>query len=784
MKALYKIWVVNWFRITGILAVLGFLVWGEVHEKLFQDPVSTVLEDRNGYLLGAMIAEDGQWRFPPVKSVPDNFKIALLEFEDKRFYRHPGVDILAFGRAVVQNIKYRSVVSGGSTLTMQVIRLSRKGRNRGYLEKAIESFKAIMLESTASKDSILRLYASHAPFGGNIVGLEAASWRYFGKSPDKLSWAEAACLAVLPNSPSLINPGRNRDLLKAKRDRLLDRLYKKGFINNDMLTLAKMEPVPESPATLPRLAVHLLTRADAMDPLKSRYRSTLKKTLQEHVNHLVLSHHENLKENGVNNMAALVLDVASGEVLAYCGNVPKFEPKNGYDVDIIPAPRSSGSILKPFLYAFSFQEGLYLPNSLLPDIPVYFGSFTPKNYNYSYDGAVTASNALARSLNVPSVLLLKDYGYKRFYFQMKKMGMSTLGFSAGHYGLALILGGAETNLLDLAGMYGFMADKLNRFPENGPLSPKTPDSYTVNTGLNKNSFGNTNLLDPAAIYSVFEAMTEVKRPKEESAWKEFGSYRKIAWKTGTSFGHRDAWSVGVTPQYIVAVWAGNADGEGRPELVGSSSAAPLMFDIFHYLKPKGWFEKPFDNMISMNICRKSGYKASKICPETLDKWVPEQGINVPICPYHETVHTDSTGKYLVDSDCYPVSHTKHIAWFKLPATMRYYYKKNHADYKDLPDVLASCSQLGNSTRMEVIYPRQHTRIFLPTDLNGEKMEAVFEAVHTDDKAIIHWHLNEQYLGSTKGKHQKPFAPGPGHYVLTLVDNYGERVLKSFDVIEE
>lgn len=774
----------NGYRITGIMALMGFLLWENVAENLFQDPVSTVLEDRSGALMGAMIADDGQWRFPTVKEVPDKFRIAITVFEDKRFYNHPGVDILAFGRAFSQNIKSGSVVSGGSTLTMQVIRLSRKGRNRGYLEKVVESFQAIMLESAVTKDSILKIYASHAPFGGNIVGLEAASWRYYGKSPQKLSWAEAACLAVLPNSPSLVNPGKNRSILKAKRDRLLDRLLEQDYLDRETHILAKMEPVPQKPGPLPRLSPHLLAQAYSQQSIKSRYRSTIDKSLQEQVNHLALSHHKSLKENGVNNLAVLVLDVESGEIISYCGNVPKFESINGYDVDVIPAPRSSGSILKPFLYAFSFQEGYYLPKSLLPDIPVYFGSFTPKNYNYSYDGAVTASSALARSLNVPSVLLLRDYGYKQFYFQMKKMGMSTLQFSASHYGLALILGGAETSLLDLAGMYGFMAQKLNRFGNQGVHSTKGSDNYTLTTGLKKKQYGQDYLLDPAAIYLTFEAMTEVKRPKEESAWKEFGSATRIAWKTGTSFGHRDAWAVGVTPEYVVAVWAGNADGEGRPQLVGSSSAAPLMFDIFHYLKPNKWFDKPYDNMIQLKTCKESGFKASSICSETVVEWVPEKGINVSQCPYHQIIHTDSTGKYLVDSECYPVSEIKQQPWFTLPATMQYYYKKKHSGYRNLPEVLASCNHLDNTPKMEVVYPKQHTGIFLPIDLNGEKMEAVFEAVHNDEKATIHWHLNEQYLGSTTGKHLKPMSPNPGHYVLTLVDNYGERIIKTFDILEE
>jgi penicillin-binding protein 1C len=426
---------------------------------LFQDPVSTVLLDRKGTFLGARIAADGQWRFPALDTVPARFAQCLITFEDKRFYYHPGIDPIALVRAISQNIRGRDVISGGSTITMQVIRLARKGKARTIWEKLVEMFLATRLDAGWRKADILALYASHAPFGGNVVGLEAAAWKYYGRSPDQLSWAEAATLAVLPNAPGLINPGKNRDLLLAKRNRLLSRLLADGTVDSTTYQTSLLEDLPGEPLALPSWAPHLLEQVHRDRPQgarQARVVSTLNASLQQRATEALTRYHTLLSQNGIDNMAAVIAEVGTGDVVAYVGNAPCESAGQGCEVDIIQAPRSTGSILKPFLYAAMLDNGELLPDMLWPDIPSYYAGFTPANYDRTYSGAIPAHQALARSLNVPIVRMLQYHGIPRFYGQLKRLGMTTLFRPADDYGLTLVLGGAEGTLWEVAGMYAGM----------------------------------------------------------------------------------------------------------------------------------------------------------------------------------------------------------------------------------------------------------------------------------------------------------------------------------------
>ncbi|WP_339630724.1 penicillin-binding protein 1C, partial [Bizionia echini] len=414
---------------------------------LFTDPTATVITSQNNRLLGAQIARDGQWRFPHNDAIPEKFKTCIIAFEDAYFYKHPGFNPISIFKAFKENLKSNGIKRGGSTLTQQVIRLSRKGQNRTYFEKVIEIILATRLELRESKDQILAYYASNAPFGGNVVGLDAASWRYFNRDANQLSWAEHATLAVLPNAPSLIYPGKNQEQLRNKRNRLLKKLRDNGTIDSLTYQLSIAEGLPQKPYALPQTAPHLLQKVATKHSGK-RVQTTVDNHLQERVNQLVKTHYNQLKQNGIHNAAVLVLDVKTRKVLTYVGNTPT-DKLHQKDVDIIDKPRSTGSILKPFLYAAMLDAGDLLPNTLVADIPTQYGSYNPENYNKTYDGAVPASRALSRSLNVPSVRMLQEFGLDRFYQYLKKLELKDLSESANYYGLSLILGGAESNLWDL-----------------------------------------------------------------------------------------------------------------------------------------------------------------------------------------------------------------------------------------------------------------------------------------------------------------------------------------------
>ncbi|HAA01237.1 MAG TPA: penicillin-binding protein 1C, partial [Flavobacteriales bacterium] len=364
-----------------------FLVWYyfALPKQLFTDPTCTVLYDKKGDILGARIAEDGQWRFPHNENVPEKFAKALIFFEDKTFYRHIGISARGIGRALKQNFSQGKVVSGGSTLTMQIVRLMRKGRGRSISEKIIEAVLATRIELAYTKNEILAYYASNAPMGGNVVGLDAAAWRYYGRTPDELSWAESATLAVLPNAPSHIFPGKNQSRLLEKRNRVLKGLYEQHEFDTTTLITAIAEPLPSAPPDLPQMAPHLMDRLIRYGHKGKGIHTPIDYQLQDHVNRILQRHHEKLQENQIFNAACIVVDVNEGNVIAYTGNVKNEDPEHGSDVDIITAPRSSGSILKPLLYAGMLNDGLITPGMLFPDVPTHISGYSPKNYYQRYD---------------------------------------------------------------------------------------------------------------------------------------------------------------------------------------------------------------------------------------------------------------------------------------------------------------------------------------------------------------------------------------------------------------
>jgi len=752
--------------------------------KLFTDPTATVITSKTNQLLGAKIASDGQWRFPQNDSIPEKFKTCIIAFEDAYFYKHPGFNPISIFKAFKENLKSDGIKRGGSTLTQQVIRLSRKGQNRTYFEKGIEIILATRLELRESKDQILAYYTSNTPFGGNVVGLDAASWRYFNRDATQLSWAEHATLAVLPNAPSLIYPGKNQEQLLKKRNRLLKKLLDNKVLDSLTYQLSIAEGLPQKPYALPQTAPHLLQKVATAHSGK-RIQTTVDNHLQERVNQLVKTHYNQLKQNDIHNAAVLVLDVKTKKVLAYVGNSPtsKLHQK---DVDIIDKPRSTGSILKPFLYAAMLDAGDLLPNTLVADIPTQYGSYNPENYNKTYDGAVPASRALSRSLNVPSVRMLQEFGLDRFYQYLKKLQLKDLSESANYYGLSLILGGAESNLWDLCKSYAALSSTLNHFSEtsseyftNEFTAPIFINSKTVDFG--KKTADKT-LFDAASIYLTYESLKTVNRPEGDDNWEFYDGSKQIAWKTGTSFGFRDAWAIGTTKDYVVGVWVGNADGEGRPGLVGVQTAAPILFDVFNLLPNSEWFAKPYDEMQEVSICKQSGHRASPNCDAVEQKFIQISGLKTKPCPYHVLVHLDRLEQFQVNSSCEAIADISHKSWFVLPPLMAYYYKTKNPFYKPLPPFRADC--LGeNAISMQFMYPNDNNSIFLPKGFDGKTNELILKIAHSKPETTVFWYLNEQFLGSTQNIHEFGILPKKGKHLLTVVDAFGNEAKRWMTISE-
>lgn len=767
----------KWFAVVvvGLIVVSKFII----PTPVFNKPIAKVLLSKEKFLLAAHIATDGQWRFGAVDSIPYKFSTCILHFEDEYFFSHPGINPVSIAKAIKSNLSQQKKVCGGSTITMQVARMIGEQGERTYFKKVGEMLLALHLEINLSKSDILNLYVSNAPFGGNVVGLNAAAWRYYGKLPSELSWAENALLAVLPNAPSLLYPGKGIDELRKKRNRLLLKLKEKQIISDETYRLSILESIPDRPLKLPNNAQHALfygIEQTKQDIVKSTLNAQLQNSAQE-----ILNRHVNeLKWNEVYNAAAIIVEVSTGNIVAYVGNVNQ-SIEHANKVDVVTANRSTGSVLKPFLYALSLQKGIIVPQQLLPDIPTYYAGYSPKNYFLTFDGAVKADEALYRSLNVPFVRFLKDYGINEFHKGLQQLGLSSLKYAPSHYGLSLILGGAEASLLELTGIYASMGRVLNRYNQiqtYNELDYFTPTLIKNEIGFKKTDYPR---LSAGSIYSTFEALTQVNRPLSENGWKSFYSTNKIAWKTGTSFGNKDAWAIGVTPKYAVGVWVGNADGEGRNGLTGVSVAGPVMFDLYELLNQTDWFQTPTSEMENALICKQSGFRAGTYCEKVDTLPIPKANNKELLCKYHRLVHLTPNQQYQITANC-TNEGIVHKSWFILPPIQEWYYKSKSPLYKTLPPFHPSCNQTEQNP-MVFSYPVNTNKLFIPKELNGKKGRIVFEIVHRIPNKNVHWHLDENYLGSTQDLHNMEVLCDKGPHVLLVVDEDGNELKKWFEVLD-
>ena len=769
-------------RIKLVILLIG-LTWYAfcLPSQLFDEPTSTVIVSKENKLLGAKIARDGQWRFPVNNKVPEKFKTCLVQFEDEYFYSHPGFNPVAIVKAFNANRKAGRIVRGGSTITQQVIRLSRKNTKRTYWEKLKELILATRLEIRDSKEEIISLWANNAPYGGNVVGLEAASWRYFNRSAENLSWAESATLAILPNAPTWIYPGKNQEKLLAKRNRLLEKLLNNGIIDALTYDLSIQEELPPKAYAIPQVAPHLLQKI-AKNKEGQRVQTSIDYYLQLQANQVVKTHYEQLKQNEIYNAAVLVLDVKTRQVLAYVGNTPTTSEHQKH-VDIIDKPRSTGSVLKPFLYSAMLDNGDILPETLIPDVPTQIGTYKPENFNQDFAGAIPAKKALARSLNIPAVKMLQEFGIEKMHDYFQKMDFTNINRSPDHYGLSLILGGAESNLWDLCKNYAAFSSTINHYDEilgyysNEFCDPTFYSDEVIDFGHKTQE---KNIFNVASMYQTFQSLKEVYRPGESQNWEYFDSSNQIAWKTGTSFGFRDAWAIGTTKDYVVGVWIGNADGEGRPGLVGVQAAAPVLFDVFDKLPKSDWFTAPLNEIVDVKVCAKSGYRATHICDEVKTMGIAISGLKSEPCPYHKLVHMDKTESYLVNTSCENVDDIVQKSWFVLPPVLEHYYQDKNPLYKKLPGFKSSCVQTQENP-IAFIYPEDQNVIYLPKEFNGKKNDVILKAAHSGGETKLFWYIDNEYMGTTSDFHEFAIQPKEGKYTITVMDQFGVEVRKEIEI---
>ncbi|HID40472.1 MAG TPA: penicillin-binding protein 1C, partial [Calditrichaeota bacterium] len=610
---------------------------------------------------------------------------------------------------------------------------------------------------------ILELYLNHAPYGGNIVGYRAAALRYFRKTPAALSWAEAATLAVLPNAPGLIAPTTNPDKLQRKRNRLLLRLKNERILSEESYRLALLEPVPRRSYSTDWLAPHLTRWLHHRYPQQTVIRTTIDVDLQRMTEQMIREYSVYLQSLGIRNAAVLLVDNDGGKVRAYVGSPDFFDREHGGQVDGLRAPRSSGSILKPFLYALAMDEGLILPQTQIRDVPSYFGAFSPANFDHRYRGIVTAGEALVASLNVPAVRLLNSFGLHSFYYFLREAGLSTLFREPDGYGLPLIIGGAEVTPWEAAAMYSGLANGgLFR-----PISVMARDDG--NAGFEHR------LISAGAAYLTLRVLNDVKRPGSEYYWRQYSNQWPFSWKTGTSYGQRDAWAVGVSPQWTIAVWAGNFNGQGNANLSGAATAGPLLFDLFRNLPKdpdKIFFARPSEDLKEIELCARTGFKAGPDCPEKIRTIAPLHMKPLNLCPYHKRIFLNRDETEQVCSLCWGAGEHHTAIRLIYPADVNQFLRQAGRVVDGLPPHRASCPALTASSPLKIIYPQKNAALWIPREFNGELQKVSFRAAHQQSNQRIFWYLDNHYLGSSREKHNLAITLKKGWHELQVIDENG------------
>jgi penicillin-binding protein 1C len=756
--------------VAAAIAAAFFLWIAWPRGPVFHWGYSRLVYDCRGTLLRATLAPDNQLRFPPViDSLPAKYVTAAVTWEDRRFFLHPGIDPFSLVKVALTNSFSGDRRRGASTITMQLARLSHP-RPRTYFSKAIECADALRYTLWLSKRTILSLYASQVPMGGNVVGIEAASWRYFGKPSRDITWAEAALFAVLPNAPSMINIERQRPALKQRRDRLLQILFRRAAIDSMTYVLSSDEQLPAASSNMPFLAPHFSTLALRRSP-ETRVRTSLALSLQDQVCAVLNPYVRRFREQGIMNCAVLVVETPTGQVRAYVGSQDFLDSAHGGQVDGIMAKRSTGSLLKPYLTALALERGPFTARSRLADVPTFFGSFAPQNASKEFSGIVTVEDMLIQSLNVPAVRLLHYYGLNDFYSKLKHAGFGGLFRSAEGYGLSLIIGGAEASLWELTALYAALGNMgLMR-----PLSLGGTDSAHADT---------VRICSDGASWITLNILRKLSRPDAEYYWHLFTEQVAVAWKTGTSYGQKDAWAIGTNRQWTIGVWVGNFDGEGNAMLGGAQSAGPILFGLFNTLSDKSrplWFDMPEFDLRSQQVCTVSGFTPGPACPSTETVLQPGSAYKTQLCPFHKRFLVSRTKGYEVCSRCWSIADTAWVTRVVYPPSVISVLSSRGMPLDTVPIHNPSCPALHAANTIEILYPVNNARIELPRNVKGEYEKLLCKAGYQRPAGQLFWYLNGRFIAETNEQHNLALDLDAGAYKLVIQDSEGASAGVSFRI---
>jgi penicillin-binding protein 1C len=763
--------------LAAAVLLAGPWLWLRALDLLFpfpwerlQRPPAVVVTDRQGEPLRFFLPADQRWRLPiRLAELPAEVRRALVASEDQRFYSHPGVDPLALARAMGSNLRRRKVVSGASTISMQVARMADPGP-RTLRSKLRESFRALQIERRLSKGQILEAYLNLTPYGGNVEGIGAAAWFYYGKGPDQLSLGEIALLTALPRSPIKYDPTLHPGAARVARNRVLGQLAARGVFSRKELDAARREPLPRSRRRPPFLAPHFAEMVAAQYPPASageaRIRTTLDRSLQAIAESQVARRAKELRDQGIGNAAVVVIDNRTRGVRALVGSSGYRDTYFQGQVNGAVARRSPGSTLKPFLYAMALDQGRLVPDSYILDVPTDYAGYVAENYDQRYRGRVTVREALITSLNAPAVRLLAETGLPDFLRLLQRGGLSTLDRPAGRYGLPLILGAGEVRLLDLVNLYATLAEGGKHRPvrvvEGDSKLRAEPDPAV--------------LFSPEAARAVTEILTDVRRPDLPEAWELTRDVPGVAWKTGTSYGHRDAWAVGFSARYTIGVWVGNFDGKPRKGISGSQHAGPLLFDLFRALETGGRGPVAPQGLIEdeIEVCALSHQLPGPFCTNRVRiPYLPGRS-KLTACTIHRRMLVDARTGELLAGDC--VAKRPHeLRLFTLyPPELVAWWRSQGTPVQDAPRLAAGCAGIPDGDPPRIVSPDGNTPYRLRRDAPDDYQKIALVAQVSPGVRHLYWYQDGALIATTEtaAAAGRFLTPVRGEHRLVVTDDLG------------
>jgi len=756
----------QWLAFSAVLAALllaAALVWVPLPEEKLYPKQAYRFYDRNQTLIARLISEDGYFRMHvPYEKLSPLFISALLLHEDQYFYNHPGVNPFAVVRAAAQNLVHGRVISGGSTLTMQLARMLDR-QPRTLSAKMVETFRAIQLELRFSKQEILAFYLSMAPYGGNLEGVEAAAYAYFNKSARALSASESALLIAIPKSPNRLRPDKYPEAARQARDEVLRRMREGDLINPDQYRRALLEPVPTRRYPVRNIIAHSAWHYRFQEPGRYVWQTTIDENMQLQTLQMLRNHLKGMKQYNISNGSIVVIDNRTREVRVAVGSSDYGAAELLGANDGCRSARSPGSTLKPFLYGLAMQEGLVAEKTVLFDIPINYGGYSPQNFSRDFAGPVTLREALTESLNIPAVVLSKQLGIDKLHRLLLDGGLSTVDQPSQYYGLPLVLGGVEARLIEMTNLYASLAD-------GGTYRPYRLIRDQSEGGESRQ------LLTPEATWLVTHILTDVNRPDFPESWQFSKSRPTVAWKTGTSYGHQDAWSIGYTPELTIGVWLGNFDASPSKGLVGSHAAAPLLFDLFQAFQPPSgnWFAKP-EAVRQRVVCATCGTMPNRHCQHLVKEYyISNAGgsIQDTICEIPQPILIDKrTGQQAEPTT--PKKFLQEKVFNIWPSQVAAYLLHTGRPVRDAPPY-----RLGNMAGQKyyppvILSPVRHTQYIQRPDKLDAKHEGIkLEAATTNRIRKVFWFMDEALIGEGDPVRPLYIRPPPGTHQIRVMDDVG------------